>query len=293
MYVVGEEFADMRVLKAQTLRSVELKVWEEPESDASYVLGVDPAYGENEKNCRSSIEIFRCYADGLDQVAEYAWPLINTRQFAWAIASLLGWYGSKGSEVRYILELNGPGTAVFNELRSLKFQIDNDHTQRQNLEDRGLLDVFKNVRTYIYSRPDSMGAGYNWHWLTNTRLKITILERLRDFVSNGKLRVRSAALVDEMRSISRNDDSIGAENGMKDDRVLAAALAVYFWSTKIQPGLMQQRRTRDAEAAKKRGSIVDQMTLFQTNQLQAFFASKNRARTKEKLLVARNSWRYR
>lgn len=293
MYVAGDEFTSMRVLRAQNLKSVELKVWEDPEADATYVIGIDPAYGENEKNCRSSMQVFRCYADGIDQVAEYAWPMINTRQFAWAIASLLGWYGSLNSEVRYILELNGPGTAVFNELRSLKFQIDNDRGQRRELEDRGLVDVFKNVKTYIYTRPDSMGAGYNWHWLTTTRLKITIMERLRDFVSNGKLHVRSAALIDEMRSISRNEDSIGAENGMKDDRVLAAAMAAYYWDTKIKPGLMQQRRTREAEAARKRASIVDQAAMFHQNQLDAYFSQKQRVRHQSRAMEVRNRWRYR
>jgi len=42
-------------------------------------------------------------------VAEYASPLVNTRQLAWVIASLLGWYGSGNATARYIMELNGPG----------------------------------------------------------------------------------------------------------------------------------------------------------------------------------------
>lgn len=176
MYMAGDNFTDMRIYPAQNMRSIELKVWEEPENGAQYVMGVDPAFGENENNDRSSIEIFRCYADGLDQVAEYAWPLITTRQFAWVVASLLGWYGSNGAEISYILEINGPGSAVFNELRSLKFQIDNDRGQRKDLEDRGLTSVFKNVKTYIYTRVDAMGVGSNYHWETATKRKIMIME---------------------------------------------------------------------------------------------------------------------
>ena len=186
MYMAGDNFTDMRIYPAQNMRSVELKVWEEPETGAQYVMGIDPAYGENENNDRSSIVIFRCYADGIDQVAEYAWPLVTTQQFAWVVASLLGWYGN-GAEINYILELNGPGSAVFNELKSLKFKIDNDRSQRQMLEDRGLASVFKNVKTYIYTRVDAMGIGANYHWEANTKRKIMILERLRDFVSTGKI----------------------------------------------------------------------------------------------------------
>jgi hypothetical protein len=292
MYIAGDDFSGMRIYAAQNLRSIELKVWEEPANGSQYIMGIDPAFGENENNDRSSIFIGRAYADGIDQVAEYAWPLITTRQFAWVVASLLGWYGA-GSEISYILEINGPGSAVFNELKSLKFQIDNDRTQRKDLEERGLLNVFKNVKTYIYTRPDAMGVGANWHWETNTKRKILILERLRDFVSSGKFRIRSAALIEEMKTIAREGDSIGAPQSMRDDRVIAAALAAYYWDTKIKNNLITQRRTRDAEAAKQRRSIVDQVALFNTNHLDMFFAQKRAARLAQQAMISRNAWRYR
>ena len=292
MYLAGDNFVDMRVYPAQNMRSVELKVWEEPQNGAQYVMGVDPAFGENENNDRSSIFIGRCYADGIDQVAEYAWPLITTRQFAWVIASLLGWYGGSG-EISYILEINGPGSAVFNELRSLKFQIENDRSAKRDLEDRGLLNVFKNVKTYIYTRVDAMGIGYNLHWETNVKRKIMILERMRDFVSTGKMRIRSAALIEEMKTIAREGDSISAPRSMRDDRVIAAALASYYWDTKIRNLMITTRRTREAEAAKQRASIVDQVALFNRNHLDMFFAQKKAIRAVHQRHVMRNAWRYR
>ena len=292
MFMMGEEFLMMRVYRAENVRSIELRVWEEPHAEGVYVMGIDPAYGENENNCRSSIQVLRCYADGVDQVAEYAWPLTTTRHLAWVIAALLGWYGgSPRSEARYILELNGPGTATFNEIRNLKFQIENAAQMRHDAEQRGLLDVFKNVRTYIYTRPDSMGAGYNWHWLTTTRLKITLLEQLRDIASNGKLRIRSLETIEEMRSITRKDDSIGAEGSKKDDRVIALALANYYWSSKIRNGLITQRRTRAAEEARSHLSIVDQVTLFNQNSLEQMFAQKRQARNQLQLAQTRHAWR--
>lgn len=292
MYIAGDEFTAMRIYPAQNMRSVELKVWEEPEPGSQYVMGIDPAFGENENNDRSSIFIGRCYADGIDQVAEYAWPLITTRQFAWVIASLLGWYGA-GSEISYILEINGPGSAVFNELKSLKFQIDNDRSARKDLEERGLTSVFKNVKTYIYTRPDAMGAGSNWHWSTNTKLKILILERMRDFISTAKMRIRSAALIEEMKTVAREGDSIGAPQSMRDDRVISAALASYYWDTKIKNNMISQRRTREAETAKRRASIVDQVSLFNRNHLDMFFAQKWATRVVQQRVASRNAWRYR
>lgn len=291
MYSVGAEFADMRIFKADNLRSVELKVWEEPDSDGVYCIGIDPAFGASEKNDRSCAQVFRCYSDGMDQVAEYAWPLMTTRHLAWAIASLLGWYGIGRAEVRYILEINGPGEAVFAELKALKQQIENGYKFKE-IDERGLRDIFRNARTYIYSRTDSMGVGFNYHFKTNQQTKVLILERLRDFVSNGMLRIRSLALVEEMKSIARDGDSISAPSSKRDDRVLAAAFAAHYWATKIRPQLIVQKRSRESEAARKRLSIVDQVYLFQQNQLSTFFDAKRKARTMQLQQTARQKWRY-
>lgn len=294
MFTPGQEFTDMLVHKAPNTKMTELKVWEEPEpNDACYCIGIDPAYGENEHNDRSSIQIFRCYADGVDQVAEYASPLITAQQLAWVIAALLGWYGQGNNEVRYILEINGPGSAVFQELKSLQYKIDNANWLRTLAEEKGLKNIFQNVRTYIYTRVDAMGAGYNWHWLTNTKLKIMVLERLRDHVSRAVARLRSAELINEMQSIARDGDSIGAQGSKKDDRVLAGALAVHCWETKCQKNLIVQRRTREAEEARKAGSVVDRVALFNRNHLDMFMKGKQAVRRQEQLVIARNAWRYR
>jgi hypothetical protein len=291
MYHVGAEFEKMRIYKADNMRSVELKVWEEPDSEGVYVLGIDPAFGENENNDRSSIQVLRCYADGVDQVAEYAWPLIGTRQFAWAVASLLGWYSVGNAEVRYILELNGPGGAVFDELKLLKHQIESGY-RYEEIAESGLRNIFKNVKTYVYSRVDAMGTGFNWHFKTQLQTKILIMERLRDAVSTDKFRIRSAELVEEMRSVAREGDKISAPSSMRDDRVLAAALAVYYWESKIRKNLMSLKKTREAEATKKRLSIQDQVYLFQQNQLSAFFGNRRRERVQAIQMAARQRWRY-
>jgi hypothetical protein len=291
MFIAGEEFADMKIYKSENPRSTELKVWEEPATEGVYVFGVDPAWGENENNCNSCIQVLRCYADGVDQVAEYAWPLQTTRHLAWTLAALLGWYGaSPRAECRYILELNGPGTSVFLEIKALRYYIDNTIV-KQPLEERGLMDIFRSVKTYIYTRPDSMGAGYNYHWLTNTRLKITIMEQLRDIASNGKLKIRSLELLEELRAIKRTGDSIGAPESMRDDRAVSMALANYFWTSKIRQNLIGQRRTRAAEESRQRLSIVDQVTLFNQNSLETFFASKQAGRRQEAVMATRNAWR--
>ena len=292
MYSVGAEFSDTIILKAPTTKMAELKVWEEPDPDGYYVLGCDPAFGENETNDRSSIQVCRCYADGIDQVAEYASPLVKTDQLAYIIASLMGWYGGgQNAQIKYALELNGPGTSVFQCLRSLRHQLESRSYMDGIIQEAGLKDVFRNVRTYVYSRPDSLQGGAALHIRTTAALKITLMEALRNHVSSGKFRIRSMDLVSEMKSIAREGDTIKAPGAMKDDRVLAASFAINCWETGPRRILMAANRTRESEAARQRVTIADQVRLYQQNQLLSFFASKGRARVAAQREQMRRNWR--
>lgn len=291
MFLAGAEFFDMRVMKANSTKQMDLKVWEEPVQDSTYVMGIDPAYGENEDNDRSSIQVCRCYADGLDQVAEYASPLVNTKQLAWVIAALIGWYGEGNNKIKYALELNGPGQAVFNELRSMRQQIDSGY-QLQQYQERGLQDIFRNVRTYIYTRPDGIGVGSSFHIKTQVQLKILFMNRLRDFVTNGGFHVKSLDLIDEMKTIAQEGDSISAPKSMRDDRVLAAAFAVHCWEEGPRKELISQKWTRETDTAKRRSDPTDLLNLYHKNQLQAFFDTKRQSRQIQWRTAQRRSWRH-
>lgn len=291
MFLAGGEFTDMRIYPATNSKSVELKVWEEPDPEGFYSIGIDPAFGKKKKNCNSCIQVFRCYSDGVDQVAEYAWPLITTYQLAWALAAIMGWYGAgPRSEVRYILELNGPGDSVFNELRSLKFRLEN--TILPAVDEKGLRDLFRNVRTYILNKPDSMGAGTNYHITTSLRQKLNLLQRFRDFVSTGLIRIRSHDLVEEMKGIAQENESVGAMGNRLDDRVMAAAMTIHCWEEKLRRTLITTRRTRTGEATRKHQSIVDQVALFNQNNLERFFSAKRKERLTDLQLLQRKAWRY-
>ena len=289
-YATSDEFYQTRVYPAQNLRSVQLKVWQEPEEDAVYVVAADPAFGANEHNDRSCIQVLRAYADGLDQVAEYAHPLVNTRQFAWIIASLQGWYAGTTSEVYNILELNGPGEAVYAEMKSLKHHVANGYANAE-FQERGLHRIFQNVRDYMYTRTDSYAPGRSLEWKTTLRLKVTILERLRDFSSNGMLRLRSLDAIEEMRTITREGDSIEASGSAKDDRVLALAFAVRCWEDRCRRRLMSLKRTRDFETNKKMLTVQDQVAMFNDSQITAFFAQKQGERRAMSRMANRQRWR--
>ncbi len=294
MFLPGTEFHDLKVYPAETSRNIELKVWEPPQREAVYSFGIDPAFGENEDNDRSSFQVFKCYSDGVDQVAEYAYPLITTKHFAWVISAVMGWYGAEPlTEIRYILELNGPGNAVLTELQGLKFRIDNGYAPRG--DEQGLNNIFQNVKSYIYSRPDSMGGGSAWHWKTNQQNKIMILEQLRGSVGNGQIHIKSQELIREMQRIARDGDTIkasGTGDAGKDDRTLAAALAHHNWEIKMRRNLIVQKRSREAEKVRKQRSVIDQTQLFNQNMMSAFMGQKQQTRIQAQRLAMKNTWRY-
>jgi hypothetical protein len=223
-------------------------------------------------------------------VAEYAWPLIDSRQFAWVIASLEGWYGGEKSEIYRILEINGPGEATFRELQSLRQQLSKGYFGN-TLENKGLQNIQRNVRNYIYTRSDSMSVGHVYQWKTNGQNKVAIFERMRDFSNNGMLRIRSQETLEEMRTVTREGDSIEAQGSAKDDRVFSLALGVRAWDERARRSLINQRRTRQNEEAKRRLTIADQVSLYNQSQFDAFLAGKGVMRKRMIAAARRQGWR--
>jgi len=166
-YVMGSYFHDTQVVKS-TERLATLKVWEEPVEQGYYVIGADPAYGSSDWADRFCIQVFRCYADGMEQVAEFATSEMNTYQFAWVIAHLAGAY--KNSTLN--LEVNGPGQAVINELKNLKRQA----SSLGGVVGRDLMDVYSSMQQFIWRRNDSLGGMSNSiGWLTTQQSKERML----------------------------------------------------------------------------------------------------------------------
>ncbi|PWU21827.1 MAG: hypothetical protein C5B50_00660 [Verrucomicrobia bacterium] len=293
MFTCGLEFTDMRVWRAPTPKSVEFKVWQPPhKSGAVYIVSADVAFGSSEKNDRSSVQVLRCFADGADQEAEYAWPLINTRQFAWVIMAIAAWYAQDGAnDVYLIIELNGPGASVWDEIVHLRSHVQSGYQPTQIME-KGLFNVFNNVRNYIYVRPDAIGhGGGSFQWKTTPGPgptgKVRLMEGLRDFVSNGQLHIRSMDTITEMKAVTREEDKIEAQGKKKDDRVVALAIGIRCWRDRVRRTLSSLRRTREFEENKEKMSVSNAVALFNQNMMSSFFSQKEADRRNAQLQFLR------
>lgn len=237
-YDIGHEFYETRLIEAA---EGELKVWDAPVDGATYVIGADSAYGSSEWKDNFAIEVCRCYADGLEQVAEYLTPRCSMTAFAWIIAHLAGAY--KNSTV--IMEVNGSGRGVLDELNKLPFKMASLEADKGMT---GLADVLGNMRHYIYRRPDSLGGNAMLQWSTNQATKLQAMNGLKDAVVMGVLQVRSQDFIEQAKGIIQDGAFIGAEGRGKDDAIIAMALAVEAWKSQVQVELMEAGRTREHES---------------------------------------------
>lgn len=240
-YAFGQIFQDTEILNSRE-KVCTLKVWEEPVERAHYVIGADPAYGSSDWADRFCVQVYRCYANGLDQVAEFATSELNTYQFAWVIAHLAGAY--RGAILN--LEVNGPGQAVYNELANLRRYAAN--MAPQNIR-HDLLNVLGSMSNYIWRRNDSLsGMSNSKGWVTTASSKERMLNYTKDFFERGMMNVYSTELIDEMKNVVREDGFLGATGRNKDDRVIAAALATAAFAEQLQPRLIAEGITREGEA---------------------------------------------
>ena len=236
-YAFGQLFQDTECLPSSD-RLATLRVWQQPVDTAYYVIGADPAYGSSDWADRFCIQVFRVYADGLDQVAEFATSELNTYQFAWVIAHLAGAY--KNSTLN--LEVNGPGQAVINELRNLKRLA----AAIQGPMAKDMMDVLGSMQNYIWRRNDTMGGLSNSiGFLTTSSSKERMLSYMKDYFERGMMGIFSMDTLEEMKGIVREDGFIGAPGRGKDDRVIAAALATIAWAEQVQPRLIGMRLSKE------------------------------------------------
>ena len=155
-YELGNDFFSIKmVVEEEDLDAVELRVWEEPKEGAWYVIGADPAWGRSDHKDRHAASVWRCFADKLVQVAEYATADVEPKHFAWVLAHLAGAY----RQCIVNVEINGPGRMIMQEWDHVRGMLNAD-MYREEVRSRDWEDALGYARWYLYHRPDSMGAGY-------------------------------------------------------------------------------------------------------------------------------------
>jgi hypothetical protein len=256
-YNIGSTFDQTTIIPTQPYQA-HLIVYEEPDPLGVYVISGDPAYGSSTDSDRYCIQVLKCFADGVEQVAEFATVECTAYAFAWILAHLAGGY--KDSTV--ILEINGPGNAVWQEFQRLQQTAGYTTNYQVN---QGLLDVVGNIRNYLYHRPDSLAGNFAWHFKSTNEQKEMFMNEFRDTFERHLLLLRSEDLLEEMKTITHDDGVIGAGSSrQKDDRAIAMGLAIHCWKDTILPDLYERRWTR-AEHFKQLTAMKTNGSVFQSH----------------------------
>jgi hypothetical protein len=241
-FVFGPDFEDTEIIDCKAATST-LRVWQHPVMNGQYVVGADPAWGSSEWADRFAINVSRCWADGVEQVAEFCTEDMNTMQFAWVLLYLAGAYGDPAlhANVMINLEINGPGRAVWAEIQSLKTRA---HLVKHHTN---LSRLLQNIQNFLYSRPDALGRSFNYHTQTTNSEKERMLGIMRDHHEYGSLVINSEWCLAEMKNVVRKDGQLGAPGRGKDDRVIAQGLAMLPWNDFIRTRLIQMGITREKQ----------------------------------------------
>ncbi len=229
-----------------------------PKAGGFYAIGGDPAYGSSEWADRFCAQVYRCYADGMDQVAEYCTSEGDTTQFAWILLYLCGAYSTNGPlpNVMLNLEINGPGMNVWAEIQNMKRLVGTE----VGLDGR-ISNVLLNIQTYLYKRPDSLAGSYSYHFKTDFQTKERMLNAYKDGFERGIIQVASAECLEEMKKIQREDNGdIAAPGRSKDDRVIGSGLCTVAWHDFLRLQLaargITRARTKDGSGASEPTSAM-------------------------------------
>lgn len=288
-YDFGNRFFDIKlhVLEdGDDAHEIELRVWEEPVADGKYVIGFDPAWGRNEHSDQHAIEVYRCFADKIVQVAEYATANIDLKHASWAMAHLAGAY----ADCMINVDVNGPGKVVLMEFEHVR-ELLNAEMNANLVKARDWEDALGNARWYLYHRADSLGGGYAYAFQTTGSNKPELMHNMRGAFITRELVVRSIPLLEEMRTVVQDGDKIGAPEsgagGSKDDLVFATALAVRTWINWRRPEMLAQGLTMDYVMKSERGEI-GQQSRFLKGVVDRFFLTQEQRAQMEDL---RPNWR--
>ena len=220
-----------------------------------YSIGFDPAYGRNDWGNNHCCSVWRCFADKMVQVAEYAENDVTTVQAAWVLAWLAGRY--------YPCMVNidlagGLGLVIMQEFQNLRSRMQSDWYRQRLPPGKDFSDFLSAASWYLYHRADSPGPGYMYGTKTSHDLKFKMMNSLRDSFVTELLEIRSIPLLREMLNVRQDGPDIGAaaRGREKDDRTFAMGLANMTWIEHIRPAMISNGITWESSIAVETGTAT-------------------------------------
>lgn len=192
------------------------KGWDEINPYATYIVGVDPAFSTEPDSCNSAFEVLECYADRIEQVAEFSINTIDLQRFALLVLYVATKYNAI---INY--EVQGGGQAFMPFLQNVYYL-------KRTIKGGNIWEEIKSagLREYIYRRRDSLGNQGAKGVVMTWELKRRAFGNLQAYLNNEMLIIRSHSLIDEIRNISFEAGEFVQKRKRSTDRLMALLIAL-------------------------------------------------------------------
>jgi len=193
------------------------RIWDHPNEDVEYVIGVDVAEGRKKDRTQADRRRIGSYGDSRP---DYSAAIVLEVESGLHVATWHGYltpdeFSTVTAAIGYLYntalivpEINGPGLVVVTRL---------SETIR-----------YPNIyRTRMFNVLDRDPFGSQFGWRTDQHTRSLLIARIHEALNNGKLFTRDQRLIGELRTMEFDDQGVPRARGNdKDDCVLALGMAL-------------------------------------------------------------------
>ena len=186
-------------------RTGQVRWYQKPRADRTYVISLDPSLGTG--GDPSAIQIFE--ANTTEQIGEWRHNRTPIPEQIRILADIC----------RHINETVQDPTNIY-------YSIENN-----TIGEAALISIAEygeeNIKGYFLSEPaNGNGRRYRKGFNTTNKHKLSACNKMKSLIESGKMKVRSSALVSELKTFVAHGISYAAKPGETDDLVMATVLNV-------------------------------------------------------------------
>jgi hypothetical protein len=183
----------------------QVRWYNRPKEGRTYVVALDPSLGTG--GDPAAIQVFDAHTT--EQIAEWRHNRTPIPE-----------------QVRILADICRHINETVNDSRSIYFSIENN-----TIGEAALISIAEygeeNIQGYFLSEPNGGGSRrYRKGFNTSNKPKLAACNKLKTLIESNKMKIRSGALVSELKTFVASGVSYAAKIGETDDLVMACILAV-------------------------------------------------------------------
>jgi hypothetical protein len=186
-------------------RTGQVRWFQKPRAGRTYVVSLDPSLGTG--GDPAAIQVFE--ANTTEQVAEWRHNRTPIPE-----------------QIRILADICRHINESVNDIKSIYYSIENN-----TIGEAALISIAEygeeNIQGYFLSEPNGGGSRrYRKGFNTTHKPKLAACNKLKTLIESGKMKIRSASLVSELKTFVASGTGYAAKIGETDDLVMATVLNI-------------------------------------------------------------------